>query len=74
MGMLYEPMGKGPATRAASMAADIQDLAEELMAEMESADDRRQIYEQIYALRRTLYGLEMEVRDETESITISDAC
>jgi hypothetical protein len=56
------------------MAADIQDLAEELMAEMESADDRRQIYEQIYALRRTLYGLEMEVRDETESITISDAC
>jgi hypothetical protein len=66
-------MGKGPATRAASLAADIQDLAEDLMAEIESPEERRQVYEQIYALRRTLYGLESEVRNSGQS-TISDAC
>lgn len=74
MGLMHEPMGRDPATRAASMAADIRDLAEELMAGMENADDRRQIYEQIHALRRTLYGLELNVRDESESNAISDAC
>ena len=73
MVLMYEPMGKGPATRAASMAADIQDLAEDLMADLENPDDRRQVFEQIYALRRTLYCLEVEVRDSGRS-TISDAC
>jgi hypothetical protein len=67
-------MGKGPATRAASMAADIQDLAEDLMAELEDPAERRKVFEQIYALRRTLYGLEIEVRDGEGSPTISDAC
>jgi hypothetical protein len=74
MGLMFEPMGKGPATRAASLAADIQDLAEGLIAELDNAEDRRQVYEQIHALRRTLYGLEMEVREGETSATISDAC
>jgi hypothetical protein len=56
------------------MAADIQDLVEELTAELENPEERRQVYEQIYALRRTLYGLEKEVRDGSASPTISDAC
>jgi hypothetical protein len=73
MGLMYEPMGKGPATRAASLAADIQDLAEDLIAELENPEDRKQVFEQIYSLRRTLYGLEVEVRDQRDS-TISDAC
>lgn len=73
MGLMYEPMGKGPATRAASLAADIQDLAEDLIAELENPEDRKQVFEQIYALRRTLYGLEVEVREPSDS-TISDAC
>jgi hypothetical protein len=74
MGLMYEPMGKGPATRASSMAADIEDLAEDLMAELENPEERRQVYEQIYALRRALYGLEMEVRGGDSKATISDAC
>jgi hypothetical protein len=74
MGLLYEPMGKGPATRAASLAADLQDLAEDLIAGLENPEDRKQVFEQIYALRRTLHGLEAEVRQPGRNTAISDAC
>lgn len=42
MAMMHEPIGKGPATRAASLAADIQDLAQDLIAELENPGERRQ--------------------------------
>lgn len=60
MGLLYEPMGKGPATRTASVAADIRDLAEDLMAELDDPDGGQHLVERISVLQRTLYQLEIE--------------
>jgi hypothetical protein len=55
------------------MAEDLRDLAEDLRARMDESDDPKLVYDQLNALRRTLYGIENEVRTVSET-TIADAC
>lgn len=69
----FEPSSRTLGTRATNMAEDLRDLAEDLRARMDESDDPKLVYDQLNALRRTLYGIENEVRTVSET-TIADAC
>ncbi len=59
--------------RVAALVDDVTDIAEQLKTEVVKGGPRRETFQQLYSLRRSVETLEREVRDEYVDAS-GDAC